>query len=141
VRKVVFRHQRDRPTREQGSANRVGICIVVLANLLKRSLEQVANDNALADVEIAQRIEVDSTRLTQVFMRTAVKPIPRMAGRSFSELFRRPTSIHDRCLSHGFGLIDADHPCWDVQPLCRNHRILRTFTQTFIAMEKVATDS
>ena len=93
---VVLRHQSNRSTRKQGTANRVGVCIVAFANLLERSLEQVANHNALADVDIAQWVKMDATRLTQIFMWTGIEFFPRMAGCSFNELFRRPAPIHDR---------------------------------------------
>src|SRR6266508_605651 len=147
---VVFRHQRGRSTFKQGSANRMSIRIIFFTDLFQGLLKQVPYCNPLANMQISQWVEMETSWLAQILMRTAIESFPGMLGRAGNKLFHRPAAVHDctlifnltvRLLRLFIRLSNADHPRWNVQPLCRDQRILRTFAHAFATMEQVIVHS
>src|SRR3972149_11236575 len=146
VRKVVFGYQCGRATFKPRPANWMRVPIIFLTNLFQRGLKHIAKRDSLTDVDVAQWIEMDPPRLAQIFMRTGIESFPGMAGRAWGKFFHRPAAIHDRAfvfdlpmrlIRDRVRLRNADHACWDVQPLRRNERVLRAIAQSFTAMEQV----
>jgi len=66
--KAVLGHEGGRAAIQQHAAYRVLIRIICIQDLFQRPLEKVADDDALADMEIPLGIDVDSAWIRQVFV-------------------------------------------------------------------------
>jgi hypothetical protein len=64
------------PTSEKWSNDRVSVRIVVTHDFIERTLEQIPNRNALADVQISISVDVYAFRMTQILPWTFSKLPP-----------------------------------------------------------------
>ncbi len=92
---------------------------------------------------------MNTTWLSQILMGTGCESIPGMARRGRTQSHGRPAPVHDTAFLFqlsvrplGFRLrsIHADHPGRDPQPFGGHDRVLRQFTQAFVAVKKVTAD-
>ena len=95
MRKRVFRDERCGAALKKEAADRVFVGIIALADLLKRSLEDVPDRKALAHMQIPQGIDVHATRLAQVLVRASRQPLPGLDHVWWSEYLGRPAAVHD----------------------------------------------
>src|SRR5512143_2310707 len=112
--------------------------IVFVADVLEAALEDIPYHDALADVQVAQRIEMYATRIQQVFVGTFGHGVPGMLRDARRQVHRSAPAEHDRTLvldlpmslwCDFLRLGDADHPGWDIHPLGSRQRILRALSQ------------
>ncbi len=124
--------------------------MIGLTNLLERGLEEIAERDALADMQITERVEMDTPRLTQIFVRALIETLPGMPGRTRRQLDGCPPAIHDArdplrelantCFCRIFRLCHPDDIGRDAQPFSGHDRILRTIAQPFPAMIQVTAE-
>ena len=78
MRKVVFGNQGRRTALDQRPTDGMGMRVVFSADILERLFKKVTNHQALADMQVAERVEVQTPGLQQVFMWALGKCLPIM---------------------------------------------------------------
>ena len=92
---AIAARQFRRTAAEQRAGNRVGIGVVIRENFDQGFGKDIAERNALANVHVAERIEVNPAWLSQVFERAFSVSIPGVLVRTWREFFHRPATEYD----------------------------------------------
>ena len=117
--------------------------MVIITNVFKRFLKDIADHNPLADVQISKRVKMGASGFAQVFMRASGEFRPRMPVCMQGQSDRRPSAIHDRALVLDLAMRlrsivtqfgNADHARWNIQPLGCDNGILRFLAQFLVGM-------
>ena len=95
VEHAVTAHDLGRASGEQGSDDRVFVSIVVAHDRRQRSLQQVADGDALADVQVAERVNVQAFGMTQLLPGAPVETLPGPRRDTRCEFFGRTATKQD----------------------------------------------
>lgn len=136
---------------EDRPGDSMGAGIVGGANFGEGLLEDIAYRNALANVDVAKGIDVNTTRIAQVFEGAGIELIPGMVRHAVGQFFGSAPAIHDSrfagwyppdgsvCVD-GFRLGDADDSQRNIELIGGCLRILGLLAQGSIPVVEIAAD-
>ena len=129
VRQIEPTHQLGGATREQRADQRMAVGIVFLTHRLESRSKDVAHRDALAEMHVAERVEVDPAGVAEVFARALGEAFPRKERRTFDEFLRRASpelhlrltlrELTDHGFRFGFGRSNRDGADRDVELIRR----------------------